>query len=594
MSKRPATATRGRGRGRDRGADGRGGSTSAKRTKKNAERDCLLLLIDSGSSSSLTELNGKTSFQNSVNLTDWILSRKIFAESESFVNVAHFPTSHGEHVYENVQCYSDTFMKPVIAQLKWVLGIQQSQNNSDFIAALKGAMEFIKQARSDSYVDKVTIAIASNLSGEVKNVSQHELKELCESLNENNVDLLFIGDNTVEKSDIPKTTLDALEYVKEHCTSESQLFENALNKVSFFAQKPKAIRGQAFTLELGKELKIELQLYVKISEEKLKLNLMKITEDNEEVSTIREYEEVKINETKKEIDEDDLEAVPENDHENEENPQKLSRGDLIKGYHYGSSIIPFSEADKQMANVEKPGKCLQLIQFTSKYNILPHFLLSEVRYFLPSAKSDDASTALSSLVQAMINLDTVAIVRYAYNITSNPRTAVLIPKFSKTGCPVLQHFILPFNEDVRGFDFPALETLCEEDPNDFQLDTIDAYIDELMLIDKVKDESGKTQKIEKCRIRDIRNPKNQSVLMSLKRKALNMPPELSDDETKALFEMMSAPRETLERGQKVMNSIKKSFELTRVEPTKSAGIDGKSLNEIKGGGKIEKWDDMEV
>uniref|UniRef100_A0AC34G9W0 Uncharacterized protein n=1 Tax=Panagrolaimus sp. ES5 TaxID=591445 RepID=A0AC34G9W0_9BILA len=87
MSKRPAASaatTRGRGRGRGASA-GRGASTSAaKKPKKTPERECLLLLIDSGSNSSLTESNEKSSFENSVNITDWILSRKIFAESDSF------------------------------------------------------------------------------------------------------------------------------------------------------------------------------------------------------------------------------------------------------------------------------------------------------------------------------------------------------------------------------------------------------------------------------------------------------------------------------------------------------------------------------
>uniref|UniRef100_A0A914YU12 Ku domain-containing protein n=1 Tax=Panagrolaimus superbus TaxID=310955 RepID=A0A914YU12_9BILA len=601
MSKRPATSTtttRGRGRGR---GGGRGASMSAtKKPKKTPERECLLLLIDSSSNSLLTESNEKSSFENSINITDWILSRKIFAESDSFVGVAHFPTSDGDYVYENVKFYSDMFIKPVIDQLKWLYDIQQSRQNGDIFAALKGSLEFIKQARSESYVDKITIALLSNLSGEVENISKHELKELCDELNENNINLLFIGDTATGKSDTPTSTLEALGYIKEHCETQSQLFENALNKVSFFAQKPKAPRAQPFSLELSKELKIDLQLLVKISDEKIKIKFQQVTDDHEMVSRIREYEEVKDDEVKTEVDEDALEGTADGESKVDEHKnQTFTRGELIKGYHYGSSIIPFSEGDKQMAAIEKPGKCLQLIQFTKKFNILPHFLLSECRYFLPG-KSDTAATALSALVQAMMNLEVVAIARYAYNIISNPKTCVLIPKISKTGCPILQHFILPFNEDIRGFEFPEMESLGEE-PNDFQLDAIEAYIDEFMLVDKVKDESGKIQKIEQCRIKDIRNPGNQSILMSVKRKALGMPAELSEDETKALFEMMSAPAEKLKKSKKVMEILAKSFELKDAEPKKvelkkveSAEINGKSWNENNGSRKVEKEEDMDI
>jgi ATP-dependent DNA helicase 2 subunit 2 len=450
-------------------------------------------------------------------------------------------------------------------------------------------MEFINQAKDGSYNDTITIAILSNLSGEIEKVSKHDLKELCDDINDNELQLVLIGDNSTDKLEIPSTTSEAVNYLKEHCTTSSQMFENALNKVSFFAQKPKPPRGMPFSFELSKDFKIDLQLFVKISEEKLAIKFTKVTDNNEEVAKIREFEEVK-DEMKAEIDEDDLEAVAESG-----GPQKVSKDDLIRGYHYGTSIIPFSDADKKLASVDKIGKCLQLVQFTKKANILPHFIQSECRYFLPSAKSETAATSLGALVQAMINLEVVAIARYAYNIISNPRLAVLIPKFSKTGCPVLQHFVLPFNEDVRGFDFPDLETLCEE-PNDYQIDSMRAYIDDLMLVDKIKDENGKTQKVERCRIREIRNPRNQAVLMSVKRKALKMPAELSDEETKALLEMMTAPTEVLTQSQKTMNILAKSFDLVRVDPKKyeDAGIDGKSLNEINGGGKIEKWEDMDV
>ncbi|KAE9546440.1 hypothetical protein FO519_010348, partial [Halicephalobus sp. NKZ332] len=275
------------------------------------------------------------------------------------------------------------------------------------------------------------------------------------------------------------------EELKKKCQATFEPFENALNMVSYFAPKPKAVRGQPFQLQLSESFKIDLQLFVKISEEKFIPKFDQVTENNEHVSKIRQYEvsdETKV---------DDGEAVPES-----ESKTVVDKGDLIKGYHYGTSIIPFSKADKELSTVEKEGKQLQLVMFTKEENasfeihlysfnfgifqVLPHYLMSNCRWLIPNRKSDSSVTAMTGLVEALKKQGKVAIVRYAYNINSNPRLAVLFPKMTKNGCPVFEHFTLPFNEDFRGFEFPSLEK-SGGDPSDYQFDTMETYIDHFML-----------------------------------------------------------------------------------------------------------------
>lgn len=46
---------------------------------------------------------------------------------------------------------------------------------------------------------------------------------------------------------------------------------------------------------------------------------------------------------------------------------------------------------------------------------------------------------MSALVKSMLDLEVVALCRYAYNINSNPRIACFIPKISKkSNLPVLK------------------------------------------------------------------------------------------------------------------------------------------------------------
>ena len=50
----------------------------------------------------------------------------------------------------------------------------------------------MKQTQSGVYDDKVTIAILSNLWGEIESVSKLELKKLCDELNQEEIGLMFM------------------------------------------------------------------------------------------------------------------------------------------------------------------------------------------------------------------------------------------------------------------------------------------------------------------------------------------------------------------------------------------------------------------
>lgn len=86
---------------------------------------------------------------------------------------------------------------------------------------------------------------------------------------------------------------------------------------------------------------------------------------------------------------------------------------------------------------------------------------------------------MSALVNAMIELDVVALSRYAYNAIAKPTLACLIPKISKRfNYPVINdyvfvhswlcfdryfqilvHYQMPFAEAFRYYDFPLLEAM---------------------------------------------------------------------------------------------------------------------------------------
>lgn len=133
-------------------------------------------------------------------------------------------------------------------------------------------------------------------------------------------------------------------------------FSNALNEISFFTQKPKQPRGQPFQLELNDGFSVPLQMFVKISVEKFVPKLDMKSSDDVDIAKIRQYEQSNV-------------QVKNENGETESGPVVVvDKEDVIKGYHYGTSIIPFSKADKELSKVNKEGKQLQLIMFTKSEN----------------------------------------------------------------------------------------------------------------------------------------------------------------------------------------------------------------------------------
>lgn len=104
---------------------------------------------------------------------------------------------------------------------------------------------------------------------------------------------------------------------------------------------------------------------------------------------------------------------------------------------------------------------------------------------------DRSATLMSALVRAMIETESVAIVRYSPR-KNNVRLAVLQPHVSSE----LEHFYLhrlPYAEDIRHFPFPPLDPKRARPsivPSAEQLDVIDTLIDELDLMEAGIDEDG--------------------------------------------------------------------------------------------------------
>ncbi|EUB60985.1 ATP-dependent DNA helicase 2 subunit 2 [Echinococcus granulosus] len=169
-------------------------------------------------------------------------------------------------------------------------------------------------------------------------------------------------------------------------------------------------------------------------------------------------------------------------HLHDEAQTEVSAAEIVSGYRYGTTLVPFTKEDKDKIKVESE-KCLAVIGFTKSAN-----------------SRNSAAIAVSALVQALIELDSVALVRRVSSRLSAPVLGVMIPKINSSGAGLIYHD-LAFREDIRAFTFPSLpvvETTIEDGeekeeefdqkllklrwrPNEEQIAAMDAFITSMML-----------------------------------------------------------------------------------------------------------------
>lgn len=175
----------------------------------------------------------------------------------------------------------------------------------------------------------------------------------------------------------------------------------------------------------------------------------------------------------------------------DEHPVPLDSSQVIRGYLYGDTLVPFSDADTAAIKLSSE-KCLCVIGFTSSHNVPRSLYVGDsVTVFVSSDSAEDSPSTLglSALTQALIELDEVALVRRVYSRTSAPRLGVLTPEIQGNQVS-LAYADLGFAEDFRAFQFPNLPTTAESDVlAQSALDSMEAFIDSMLLESELSDYS---------------------------------------------------------------------------------------------------------
>ena len=150
----------------------------------------------------------------------------------------------------------------------------------------------------------------------------------------------------------------------------------------------------------------------------------------------------------------------------------VDREELAKGYEYGRTAIPISEADENVTKLEtfSSFEIVGFIPNDKVYRVTPRptvchanahqhekFLnLGESGITIAQRTNPKAVMALSSFIHALHELDSYAVARIVVKDGKDPQMLLLAPSIE----PELEALIdipLPFAEDVRVYRFPPLD-----------------------------------------------------------------------------------------------------------------------------------------
>ncbi|XP_071440789.1 X-ray repair cross-complementing protein 5 [Hetaerina americana] len=137
--------------------------------------------------------------------------------------------------------------------------------------------------------------------------------------------------------------------------------------------------------------------------------------------------------------------------------REVERTEIIEGYRFGSSLVPFREEDKVQSKYLSGEKCLSVVKVTRKIFVPRHYWIDKSSTCIVARDDDeDAAVAFSALVKALDHLESVAIVRMMYYSRTKPHMGALFPVI-KPNKEYLVFVKLPFASSMRKCLLPELK-----------------------------------------------------------------------------------------------------------------------------------------
>lgn len=241
-----------------------------------------------------------------------------------------------------------------------------------------------------------------------------------------------------------------------------------------------------------------------------------------------------------------------------EKPIELDLDNMIKGYMYGSTVVPYDTAFNVDYNIGE--KCLMCIGFTNMKYINPHHMSTAGTSIIVPQKNSPASAKMfAALVASMQKMNVGMVVRRVYNRACKPRINVLLPSRDFQN-PTLIMRELGFAEDKMYLTFSSMQAK-KNDSTPEQLEAIEQLIDDMDLMDALDDDSGLHEAFD---IHKMLNPIHQHIYRSIAHRAL-VPKETIPAISQELVDMVQVPLKVQQRSKTSLEKVKSLYELQVIQ-----------------------------
>ncbi|RXG71453.1 X-ray repair cross-complementing protein 5 [Armadillidium vulgare] len=345
-----------------------------------------------------------------------ILQRKIFAEkSKDMVGIVLFNTDETKNKlakddeYQHVTVYST----PKFVDWDMILkarNLPRGNSSGDWLDAVIVAMDLLYDPDGIMYGSK-KIVLMTDFNGEF---SDDQTETIIEGVKSMGIELSVIGPSLDDddddnedtagpssaknsKSKSAPTNWNGKPKSQRQLAAESLIkriiaevdgiicsFEEAIPQLLFFEKKAQRSANWNSILDIGQNFKIPVVGRIKIRR-----------------ATIPTWKKVYME------DENAVVISETSFHKKDENQTVVEKEDVISGFRYGTTLVPFGEEDAMLKySCESPGAALSVLGFT-RSSFVPMTMRVGDQVLVVTAKDGDeeGAIALSSIIQALKELD---------------------------------------------------------------------------------------------------------------------------------------------------------------------------------------------
>ncbi|XP_031773887.1 LOW QUALITY PROTEIN: X-ray repair cross-complementing protein 5 [Apis florea] len=356
--------------------------------------------------------------------------------------------------FKYIEEFTD-FQVPNWDFVKKCMNLQSTKYCYNWVEALYAAVEFIKQNVIDNSIRK--IILMSDFNEETNIISKFEANLIAKKLFEEKIELITIAENLLHDKSL--TSLNSskklLKDVHDQINGQHIIFDDAISSLKFYEETSVKLFPTYYDLQLF-DKKIPIVSYVKIDIEKFPT--WKKAKGNQKLQSKTEYLDGQRN--------------------------SYTKDEIIKGYKYGGTFIPVEKELEDKMSYKSGMKSYKIYGFTDKNNIdLEYFYKSATHVILPSSETNNVTKPFYSLVQAMHETNSVAIVRKVFRNNSTPRMVALFPCIDIPDEPwCLIEIELAFAEDRRLMESRPMKSIIKQLSNE-QNEAVDNLINSVMLND---------------------------------------------------------------------------------------------------------------